>query len=682
MKNYLAVSVCAMMLVGCEAAEKASDKPVATVLTSGINVENIDKSVRPQDDFYRYVNGAWLKTAQIPGDKTSWGGFGILRDDSEKNQRTIVEALSIRDDLEAGTEEQKVGDMFASFMNVDAVNATGSEPVKGFIDQLNAVEDIKGFMTFTASMSEFSISSPLGIAIFGDLGDSTRYLTYVFQGGLILPDRDYYLKDDDSYTVMLEAYPKYLEKLYALSGIEDGAAKAGAVLEFETALAKIQWSSQEMRDIPRLYNKFNVSDLSEKVTGSVDWDAFFNAAHLGDIKEIVVAQPDYVKALLSLLNSTDISTLKAYYAAHILNDSAAYLSQDFINASQDFNGEVVAGRKELPARWQRGVRLVNSQIGEAVGKVYVDKYFPAVAKERMDVLVANLIKAFGESIDNLDWMTDETKAKAQDKRNRFMTKIGYPDTWRDYSTLNIERSDLFGNVMRARQFEHMRVVKQLQGPMDRTEWGMTPQTVNAYHNPVLNEIVFPAAILQPPFFNVDAEDAVNYGGIGAVIGHEIGHAFDDNGRRFDGHGNLNDWWTKEDAEAFDKAASRLVDQYNQLEALPGLNVNGQLTLGENIGDLTGATLGWRAYLLSLNGAEPPVVDGFTAKERYLMGFAQIWRNIYTDEALRARVVADPHAPSEFRANATLRNFPMFMEVYGVKEGDGMYLPPEERVKIW
>ena len=676
MKRLLMVPLFAAALASC-AADEPRDAAVA--LTSGITVANMDTSVRPQDDFYRYVNGAWLETAEIPGDRTSWGGFVILGDESEINQRRIVEDVASRDDLVEGTEAQKVGDMFGSFMNAEAANALGAQPVLPFLDRVAGIENASDFMTFAGAMSEYSVSTPLGIGIQQDLGDNTRHLPLVIQSGLGLPNRDYYLNEGENYDVIRAAYPDYLNTLFTLAGVE---GDANAVYEFERELALIQWPAEELRDIQRMYNVLNVADLPDEVTRAFDWGAMLGAAHLENADEIIVTQVDYVRALTELLNETDVETLRSYYSARILDGFSGFLSEDFVNASQDFNGATVRGRQELPARWQRGVRLVNGNIGEAVGKVYVEEYFPEEAKTRMEVLVDNLLTAFGESIDELGWMSEETKALAQDKRLRFTTKIGYPDEWRDYSELHIERNDLFGNVVRARQFEHMRQVRKLGEPVDRTEWGMTPQTVNAYHNPTLNEIVFPAAILQPPFFNMEAEDAVNYGGIGAVIGHEIGHAFDDQGRRFDGGGELNDWWTEEDGAAFDAAANQLVAQYDEFEALPGLNVNGQLTLGENIGDLTGATIGWRAYLTSLNGAEPLAIDGFTAQERYLIGFAQIWRNLSTDEALRGRVLSNPHSPSSFRANGTLMNLPLFMETYGVQEGDGMWRAPGDRVKIW
>lgn len=676
MKRLSLVPVVVALLTSC--ATDRGERPVAT-LTSGIDVANMDTSVRPQDDFYRYVNGGWLGSNEIPGDRTSWGGFSILREESEVNQRRIVERVANRTDLVDGTEAQQVGDMFVSFMNAEAVNELGAEPVRPYLDRVAEIRSAADFMAFTGSMSEYSIGAPLGLFVITDPGDNSGHVAFMIQGGLGLPNRDYYLKEGENYDLIRAAYPDYLQRLFDLAGVEGDAR---AVYEFERALALIQWPAEDLRDIQRMYNVVPVPDLSVEVTSEIDWDAMLQAAHLGAAEEIVVTQPDYVVALSQLVNETDVGTLRAYQTARLLNGFSAFLSEDFVNANQDFNGATVQGRRELPPRWQRGVRLVNTSMGEAVGKVYVEEYFPGEAKARMEVLVENLLAAFGESIDELEWMSDETKEAAQDKRRRLMTKIGYPDEWRDYSDLDIERNDLLGNVVRARRFEYMRNVAKLGEPVDRTEWGMTPQTVNAYHNPTLNEIVFPAAILQPPFFDLEAEDAVNYGGIGAVIGHEIGHAFDDQGRRFDGGGELNDWWTDEDAVAFDAAASRLVSQYDGFEALPGLSVNGQLTLGENIGDLTGATIGWRAYLASLDGAEPPVIDGFTAQERYLIGFAQIWRNLFTDESLRARVLGDPHSPSSFRANGTLMNLPLFMETYGVQEGDAMWRAPEDRVKIW
>jgi putative endopeptidase len=679
MKKILLATACVALLAACEPAEEVAED---TQLGSGINLEYMDTNIRPQDDFYRYVNGTWLDNTEIPGDRTSWGGFSILRAESEANQRTIVEAMAARNDLVDGTEEQKVGDMFASFMDVEAVNAAGSDPVQPYIARIMAVSSYQEWFQLT---SEFRIdgvsASPFGLAIFGDMQDSTHYKTYFFQSGLGLPNRDYYLEDSERNNTVRAAYPQFLARLYELAGIDNGEALAADVMAFETALAEIQWPSAKLRDRSIWYNPYTAEELNA-VNDAYDWGTYLDASHVGGAESVIIIQPDYLENALALIAETPLETLKAYYIGRVLDAASTYLSDDFVQADQDFNGAVLAGRAELPERWKTGVRLVNAMMGEAVGKIYVEEYFPPEAKARMETLVNNLIVAFGDAIDDLEWMSDETKARAQEKRNKFMTKIGYPDVWRDYSAMAITRSNFFANLVAANQYEYMRVANRLNEEVDRTEWGMTPQTVNAYHNPSLNEIVFPAAILQPPFFNLNAEDAVNYGGIGAVIGHEMGHAFDDNGRRFDGNGNMNDWWTEADATSFEASAAALVEQYDSFEALPDLNVNGQLTLGENIGDLTGVTIGWRAYIASLNGAEPPVIDGFTAKQRYLIGFAQIWRNLSTDEAMQRRVVGDPHSPSRFRANGTLMNSPMFMEVYGVEEGDGMYRPPEDQVKIW
>ena len=650
-------------------------------LESGIDVSGFDEAVRPQDDFNLCVNGAWLENTSIPADKTTWGSFAILNEEAEKNQRAIIEELSGQGDLEEGTDEQRVGDFFASFMETAKLDELGVAPIQDDLDAIFAAGTIKELVQLNASQSIEGVGSPLGVTVFPALGDSTRYMVYLFQSGLTLPDRDYYLKDGEKFEAVRAELPGYGATLFELAGVDDAEKRGGVVLDLETRIAEPQWPAEETRDVRKLYNVFDIADLSS-ASEKIEWPAYLASSGLTDLEDIVIAQPSYVAALGELFEGASLEDWRTYFAFRLLDAAAPYLSDDFVQARFAFRGKLVAGLEEIPPRWQRGVRNVNQLIGEAVGKVYVARHFPPESKSRMEELVNNLIDAFGEGIDELDWMTDETKARAQEKREKFTYKIGYPDLWRDYSLLSIVRDDLIGNIKRANRFEYQRNINKLGGPIDRTEWGMTPQTVNAYHNPTMNEIVFPAAILQPPFFNPAADEAVNYGAIGAVIGHEMGHAFDDQGRRFDGDGNLNDWWTEEDSAAYDERSAKLVEQYDAFEALPDLHVNGQLTLGENIGDLTGVTIGYRAYVKSLGGVEAPVIDGRTGAERFFFGYAQVWRAKYREEILRQRLVADPHSPPDFRVIGPLRNSPDFYETFGVQEGDAMWLEPEERVKIW
>ena len=648
---------------------------------SGIDFSGFDETVRPQDDFNLYVNGAWLEDTPIPADKTTWGSFAILNEEAENNQRAIIDELAAHDDYEKGTDEQRVGDFFASFMDKAKLDGLGVSPIQSDLDAIFAADSIEDLVRLNASQSIEGVGSPLGLSVFPALGDSTRYMAYLFQSGLTLPDRDYYVKSGEKFEAVRAALPGYAAALFELAGVDDAAKRGVVALELETRIAEPQWPAEETRDVQKLYNVFDIADLSS-ASEKIEWPAYLASAGLTDLEDIVIAQPSYVAALGALLEEASLEDWRTYFAFRVLDASAPYLSDDFVQARFAFRGKLVTGLEELPPRWQRGVRNVNQLMGEAVGKVYVARHFPPKSKARMEELVNHLIDAFGEGIDGLGWMTDETKVRAQEKREKFTYKIGYPDAWRDYSLLAIERGDLIGNIKSANAFEYQRNINKLGRPIDRTEWGMTPQTVNAYHNPTMNEIVFPAAILQPPFFNPLADDAVNYGAIGAVIGHEIGHAFDDQGRKFDGDGNLNDWWTEDDAAAYEERAAQLVEQYNAFEALPDLHVNGQLTLGENIGDLTGVTIGYRAYLKSLEGAEPPVIDGRTGAERFFFGYAQLWRVKYREEILRQRLVSDPHSPPKFRVIGPLKSVSVFYETFGVQEGDAMWLAPEKRVKIW
>jgi len=682
-KTMMVLAAGALFLSACDRAdqpmEEAAVSPYAT--ESGIDFSGFDYNADPAQDFFIYVNGKWLNETEIPGDATSYGAFRILRDESEANQRAIIEELAADDSLAAGSVEQKIGDFYASLLNQDLVDGKGAEPLAPYLEKIASIGSTSDLVEFFGGTGYTGINAPLGSFVIPDLGNSSRYMAYVWQGGLALPGRDYYLKEGEKFDEIRAAYPGYIASLFEMAGFDNSAERAQNVIDIEMKLAEKHWSPEENRNIPALYNLYETTNLSE-ISDQIDWSAFLDGAGLGAREELVVAQLSYFQVLGDIINSTSLDAWKDYLRFQTMNGAAQFLSSEFEGANFKFMGQLVNGLEEKPDDWKTGVRVINASLGEAVGKVYVERHFPPAAKAAMEDLVGNLMESFQAGIQELDWMTEETKAKAEEKRTKMMTKIGYPDEWETYEGMEIRSDDPIGNLARATAWGYQDNLDKLDGPIDRGEWGMTPQTVNAYHNPTMNEIVFPAAILQPPFFNLEADPAVNYGAIGAVIGHEIGHAFDDQGRRFDGDGNMRDWWSEEDAAAFEAKASVLVNQYDQFSPMEDLNVNGQLTLGENIGDLTGVTLAYDAYHKSLGGEEAPVIDGMTGDQRFFIGFAQVWRTIYREEALRQRVLTDPHSPAEFRTNGTLMNFTPFYDAFGVEEGDGMFRPEEERVIIW
>ncbi|MBV1774095.1 M13 family metallopeptidase [Burkholderiaceae bacterium DAT-1] len=647
--------------------------------TSGIDQANFDATVRVQDDLFNSVNGAWLKKTEIPADRSRWGAFDALAKLSEDRIKDIAEAAGNGSDAES----KLIHALFQSYMNEDAIKAAGLKPVAPYLDQIKAVKDLNGLSDLLGTLQTLPVSTPFGMGVSQDPKDATRYLTGADQSGLGLPDRDYYLKKDASYAKARDAYVAYLTTLFKLAGDKDAkaAARAKTVMAFEMKLAKAQWSRVEMRDPQKTYNKMSIAELG-KLAPAFDWKRLLNKAELSAATEINIGEPSYFKAVSKLAKSTPISVWHDYLTARFLDSTAPLLTPEFVAASFEFHGKTLSGQKEEKARWKRAVAFVESNAGEALGSRYVAKYFPPEYKARMEELVANLMKAYSSSIDGLTWMSPETKAKAHEKLDHYMVKIGYPAKWRDYAGLDAKADDLFGNAIRGAQFGWRFNVGHLGKPVDRAEWGMTPQTVNAYYNPSLNEIVFPAAILQPPFFDPNADDAVNYGGIGAVIGHEISHGFDDQGAQFDAYGNLKNWWKDEDQKAFQALTTKLVNQYNGYEALPGKFVNGQLTLGENIADLSGLQIANKGYQLSLNGKEAPVIDGMTGQQRFFIGFAQVWRGKMREAALLQRLTTDPHSPGQFRADGASINSDAFHAAFGVKPGDKMYKAPEERIRIW
>jgi putative endopeptidase len=647
---------------------------------SGIETTGFDAKVRPQDDLYRHVNGAWVAEAQIPAEYGMFGSFMQLRDNALKDLRAIIEDASRQADAGPGSEARKIGDLFASFMDEKRAEDLGLEPIKGDLARIDAVKDTAGLLRLIAELQREGVGGLFGLYVAPDAKQSDKETVYLAQGGISLPDESFYR--DAKFQPIRDAFVEHVQKMFALAGRPDAAGAAKQVMELETRLAKNHWDRVKSRDSSLTYNKKDRAALGALAPG-FDWATYFDVAGAKDLPEVIVRQPEYFTAMAGALKDVPLDQWKTWLTWRVLDAAAAYLNKAFVD--QDFDmARKLTGATELPPRWKRGVQAVEGAIGEAAGKLYVARHFPPAAKARMQELVQNLIAAYRQDIRELDWMSPETKAKALEKLAKFTPKIGYPDKWRDYTKLEIRRDDLVGNIRRATAFEHDRDLAKLGKPVDRTEWGMTPQTVNAYYNPLFNEIVFPAAILQPPFFDMKADDAVNYGGIGAVIGHEIGHGFDDQGSKYDGDGNMKNWWTEADRKEFEKRAKMLIEQYSEFAPaqLPGQHVNGALTIGENIGDLGGLTIAYKAYKLALKGSEAPVLDGRTGEQRFFIGWAQVWRAKYRDAELMRRLATDPHSPTEFRCNGVVRNLPEFYSAFGVKEGDKLWLPSDRRVRIW
>ena len=653
------------------------------VLTSGIEMQNADTSVRIQDDFYHHVNGTWMKKVEIPADKPSWGSFDELYEDSLPQLRGIIEEAAKSGAQTPGSEAQKIGDLYASFMDEKKLDELGLKPLDDEFARIAALKDKNQIPALIAHFNEVGVTVPYATNVHLDNKDSTKYVIDFGQSGLGLPDRDYYLlKDDPKLKEARIKYVAHIEKMLTMSGDKKAAHEAKDILALETALAKVQWTKVENRDPVKAYNKIELANLDKLMPG-YDWKQYLNAAGLdGKMSYVIVSQPSYLTGFNKVLKATPLSVWKEYFAWHVLSSSAPYLSKKSSEENFAFYGKELFGVPEQQPRWKRAINLEEGAIGEGVGKLYVAKYFPPENKARMEKMVGNLLAAFRQSVDTLDWMGPETKKEAKAKLDAFTPKIGYPSKWRDYSALQINKDDLLGNVARSNIFDYNRNINKLGQPVDRTEWDMTPQTVNAYYNPEMNEIVFPAAILQPPFFNAQADDATNYGSIGAVIGHEISHGFDDQGAQYDGNGNLRDWWTKEDHERFAAKTAALVKQYGAYSPVPGYKVNGELTLGENIADNSGLAIAYKAYKISLGGKEAPVIDGLTGEQRFYLGFGQVWRGKVRDNAAIVRIKSDPHSPPEFRGNGTVKNQPGFYSAFGVKEGDAMYLAPDQRVLMW
>ncbi|MET0589834.1 MAG: M13-type metalloendopeptidase [Naasia sp.] len=650
--------------------------------TSGLHVDDLDPQVRPQDDLFRHVNGKWIERTEIPSDRARYGSFYLLAEKAEEAVRDIIVESTTADD---GTLERKVGDLYASFMDEETADAKGAEPISGLLEAASAVDSIDSLLATVGRLQRSGTSGFLGLFVDNDPGNPERYLVFLEQGGLGLPDESYYR--EEKFADIRDAYRIHLERVLALAGWSEPQTAAARIFDLETELAAAHWDNVRTRDSEATYNLRTWAEVEASASAAGSslsaWVEGLDAPE-GALTDVVVREPSFIDGVAALLVADRLDAWRDWLAWTIVRGASPYLSSEFVAASFDFYGTTLTGTPQLRARWKRGVGLVEGALGEAVGRIYVERHFPPTAKQSMDVLVENLTEAYRDSIEDLEWMGAETRARALDKLDKFTPKIGYPDQWRDYSALRIDAGDLLGNVARANEFEFAREMAKIGSPLDRGEWFMTPQTVNAYYNPGFNEIVFPAAILQFPFFVEERDDAANYGAIGAVIGHEIGHGFDDQGSRFDGDGRLTDWWTPEDRAAFEERTASLIGQYDALEPAqtPGHHVNGALTIGENIGDLGGLSNAWKAYLLSLDGQEPAVIDGLTGAQRFFLSWAQAWQQKSRDAEVIRLLSIDPHSPSEFRCNQIVRNLDEFYTAFGVTEGDALWLPEASRVSIW
>jgi len=647
-----------------------------------IDTSNFDFSIKPGDNFYLYVNGNWIKNTPVPSSKTRWGSFDQLADESSKALKgLLVDASKYK-----GTNNlmKRVGDYYASGMDTVAIEKLGYKPIKPFLEKIDAIKTKADVVRLTAYLRSNAIATPLlGVGVRQDAKNVSEYIVGISQGGISLPDRDYYLKNDPRSKNVREAYLKYIIDLFTLTGENEDRAKANAakILELETAIANAEMSRVEMRDPVKMYNKMSVKELVSK-SPHFNWPLFFKElGYTIPIENVVVSQPAFVAFTDSLLNAVPVSDWKTYLKWNVLKDNAEGLSSDFVDADFEFS-KVLSGQKVPTPRWEKMSRLIDRQLGELLGQLYVQKYFKSEAKKRMQALVANMQKTYAARIKKLDWMSDDTKVKALQKLSAYVNKIGYPDKWKDYKGVVINRKNFIGNIRSAAKWQYDDMISKLGKPVDKTEWGMTPPTVNAYYSSQKNEIVFPAGILRAPFFDAEADDALNYGGIAAVIGHEISHGFDDQGRQFDGEGNLKDWWTKSDAEEFKKRTDKIVSQYNGFTILDTIHVNGQLTLGENIADLGGLTVAYEAFKNTPEGKANKVINGFTADQRFFINWAQVWRNNILDASAAQRILTDPHSPGMYRANGPLENLDAFYAAFNVKEGDKMYIAPENRIKIW
>ncbi len=679
--TVLLITAGMMILVSC--GNKESDVAEEKVVVKAIDPVNMDDNVVPGNNFYEYANGGWIKAHPLPEEYSRYGAFNELQDANYEALRTIFEAAASEKDAAKGSMTQKIGDFYASGMDTNAINEAGYKPIIPYLKEIDEATNHTELWAIIGKFHRMQIAPLFYIYAGQDEKNSENVIAQFYQGGIGLPDRDYYLSDEASMKAIRDGYKQFIVKLFTLIGNDEAGSNevADKIIAFETELAKSQMDRVERRDPHKTYNKFDFTGLS-KLTPAFDWNVFFDGVNLNAREEFNVAMVDFMKAASDIYKKSDIETLKNYLKFNLLNTAAPYLNDDFVNTNFDFYGKVLSGQKKIRPRWKRVLSNTSGELGELVGQLFVKEYFPPRAKGRMLELVGNLRYALGKHIGELDWMVEDTKKKALEKLNKMSVKIGYPDKWRSYDDLEIGRNSYFDNVIAASVFNFDYSMAKAGKKVDKAEWHMTPQTVNAYYNPTLNEIVFPAAILQPPFFNMDADDAVNYGAIGAVIGHEMTHGFDDQGREYDVNGNLANWWTEEDAKNFNKKTQVLVKQFSEFNPIDTLHLNGEFTLGENIADLGGVTVSLTALEKALENSDNKEIDGLTPIQRYFLSFAQVWRNNIADEELRRRIQTDVHSPGKYRVNGTLPNIDAFYTAFNIKEGDKMYRPKEERAKIW
>jgi len=667
--------------VACGSNEEKTHQEETKITTPAFDVSQIDSTIMPCEDFEKYAVGNWLKNNPVPESESRWGSFNIVHDANEIKLRAIVDEAS-NAKAEKGTALQQVGDFYTSALDSNLANELGITPIQPLIDKIEAVSTVQELVETMAETRKKGSGSMFSGYVGIDSKNSSQYIMHLSQGGLGLPDKTYYKPSDERGENILAEYKKHISAMFVLAGDDEQKAteNSATVVELESYLAENSMGRVERRNPDNTYNKFSVEELQTLCPG-IDWKSFFVAAELNGVDNLIIGQPDYFKALNNSLTQFSIENWKTYMKWHLLNDMASNLSADFENQVFSFYSTTLRGTQVMKPRWKRALSKSNRTVGEQIGKLFVEKHFPEESKQKVLDLIANINTVFKERVQKLDWMSEETKVKAMEKLSKFTYKIGYPDKWEDYSSVDINANTLAQNVMNMNYFEYKKNVNRLGQPIDRDEWGMTPQTINAYYNPTMNEIVFPAAILQPPFFNADADDAINYGGIGAVIGHEFSHGFDDQGCKYDGEGNLNNWWTEQDLANFGERTAKLVNQFDAYEVAEGNHVNGQLTLGENIADIAGSTLSYYALEKAMEGKEDPMIDGFTYQQRFFLGWAQVWHNNYKDEAIINLVKTNPHSPTRFRILGPLTNMVEFHNAFGCKEG-AMIAPDSLRVTIW
>ena len=679
-----------MALVASCATDQATEqaKETTPVVNQSLDLGNMDESIRSQDDFFMHVNGSWVKNTEIPGDQGSWGSFNELRENNNETVLNVLETAASSAKYDENSDQKKAANYYAVGMDSLAAENAGLTPLKPFFDKIDGITNKDELIDYLAFEETYGGGSFFGFAIFPNVKNSNVKAAYLAQDGLGLPDSDYYTKTDEKSVEVQGKYKNYIAKMLTIKGLspEMAATEAENIYKLEYNLATASMNSTESRDLQKQYNPYALEDLSN-LAPSINWASYFETMGITGVDTFIVMQPEFIKKMEEILNENNVALWKNYLSFRAMSKYSGYLNNEMVQASFNFYGTELRGTTEMRARWKRVLSSTNGAVGEAIGKLYVDAVFPPEAKETAKEMVDNILAAMKVRIQNVEWMTPETKIKAQEKLASFTVKIGYPDKWKDYSSLNVvtvaNGGSYAANSMAASNWNFKDEVLKLHDAVDKTEWGMTPQTVNAYYNPLANEIVFPAAILQPPFFDFNADAPVNYGGIGAVIGHEISHGFDDQGAQFDAEGNMVNWWTEKDKEQFEERGQKLIAQFDAFEPLPGLHVNGELTLGENIGDLGGVNLAWDALqaYFAANG-KTATIDGLSPEQRFFMSWGTIWRTKYRDEALRSQINTNPHSPGMYRANAPLRNLDAFYQVFEISENDSMYIAPADRVAIW